>query len=558
MMDISTLKLEHIELFANVNTAAVHIFGVSPIQASQRKQRKIRKWVNATYIDSGDLPQELFSFVDNSKSDLEVMQFLSACSDFTDKQETLKMQAFKNVTSDFPEEVKQAFIHLYAEIEYCYNVETQENKIIIPLEDCHAFKRKLILYSPKENPLRKFDLLYFGDMQILKEANGYQLNCASENFDEEEPVSLSFFFDRADTETEIYRADRREFDDNPWDSLAFLAMDILDKNRLGAKYCNEKEIALLPLLKELRTLLHWMPEFDEETPNFEILKQYIKKHNLSHLIPLLDKFAKKKPASSFITGCLSNALNDAACENLWRELYELIADTQKEYADKILSYDQKKLQKIRLEIEECFQDLGYGGKYPTFSKKGKLKGIRLEESYNQSYFVVGDKNGRYIVQCRELLFSDMLHIQFICGTAFPKIGETITDIYSCCFNKKGRRIFKKLFWDAAEMDTLAQFVTIATKRAECTKLSKLETELLGNVAIPWQYYLTIFIFMGGLFAILFTVAMFLFFCLLTAILDGVGAMLEMISDIPWWLLFAMSFVGFGGAMTIVDVKAKTK
>ena len=255
---------------------------------------------------------------------------------------------------------------------------------------------------------------------------------------------------------------------------------------------------------------------------------------------------------------MSNALNDAKCESLWRELYELVADTQAEYTDKMLSYDQKKLNNIRSEIEECFHDLGYEGKYPTFVKKGALKGIRLEESYDQSYFVGREKYAQYMVECREILYGDMLHIQFICGTAFLKKSETVPDIYSCCFNKKGRRIFKKFLWDAAEMDALPQYVTIAAKRAECTKLNKKEKGLLGNTAGSWLYFALMFLFMGGMFAVLFTAAMFLFFCGLTAVLDGFGTMMEMIKEFPWWLMLVMSFVGFGGAMTIVDIKAKNK
>ena len=39
---------------------------------------------------------------------------------------------------------------------------------------------------------------------------------------------------------------------------------------------------------------------------------------------------------------------------------------------------------------------------------------------------------------------------------------------------------------------------------------------------------------------------------------GFSGILDMIKQMPWWLFFAISFVGFGGAMAIVDTKAKTK
>ena len=413
----------------------------------------------------------------------------------------------------------------------------------------------------KENFIDNFDLIGFSDAQIVKEENGYKLICVAENFEAETSVPIGIFFDQATTEIDVYRADRRDFNDNPWESLAFMASDILEKDYLGAKFFNQKEQDLMPLLKELRALSVWAPLYDEETPDFEILKQYLQKHNAIHLVPLIDKAGKRekgKLVNPLLFSRLTSKLNETSCESLWRELYELVVETQEGYTDKILSYNQTKLNKIRLQIEKKFHNLGYEGRYPTFSKKGAIKGIRLEESYNQSYFVGAEKNVEHIIECREFFNCDVLNIQFICGTALLKKGESITDIYSCCFNKKGRRLYKKFCWDAEDTDVLEQFITIATKKAECTKLNKKEKELLGNGTVSWQYFVSMFIFAGGLFAVLMTTATFLILCLVTAILDGFSGILDMIKQMPWWLFFAISFVGFGGAMAIVDTKAKTK
>ena len=561
-MDISKLDLNHIELFALAYSVAKDVFDVEPITATAKMKRKIRKWVKKTYISGNDLPDKVLRFVDDSKSDAEFIAFMAACDKYIAEQGTWKKQLFEKVAADFSDDVKNAFTLLFETTGYCELIENRGNQVILPLGDTCAYRRNLILHTSKENHIGDYNLLDFSDAQILKDEYGYRLICTAENYEEETSRPIAILFDYATTEVEIFRADRREFDDNPWESLGFLAIDILEKNLLGPEYFNQKELDIMPLLKELRALTVLAPHFyDEEMPDFENLKHYIMKHDLLHLIPLIDKIAKwdkKKPVSPFLLGRLSNALNDANCESLWCELYELVADTQAEYTDKMLSYDQKKLNNIRSEIEECFHDLGYEGKYPTFVKKGALKGVRLEESYNQSYFVGREKYAQYMVECREILYGDLLHIQFICGTAFLKKSETVTEIYSCCFNKKGRRIFKKFLWDAAEMDTLPQYVTIAAKRAECTKLTKREKELLGNTAGSWQYFALMFLFMGGMFAVLFTAAMFLICCLVTAISLGFGSIPEMIREMPWWQLFVFCFVGYGGAMTIVDIKAKNK
>jgi len=67
-----------------------------------------------------------------------------------------------------------------------------------------------------------------------------------------------------------------------------------------------------------------------------------------------------------------------------------------------------------------------------------------------------------------------------------------------------------------------------------------------------------FLFMGGMFAVFFTAAMFLFCCLVTAISLGFGSIPEMIEEMPWWQLFVFCFVAFGGTMTFIGIKANTK
>lgn len=560
-MDISKLDINHIELFGLAYSVARDVFDVEPIRATEKNQRRIRKWVNKTYLDDNDLPKKILAFIDDSKTDSEFIEFLAECSKHIEEHGSWKKQLFEKVAIDFSEDVRKAFIHLFETMQYCETIEKQESKILLTLDESDSYKRKLILHTSKENLIDNFDLFGFSDAQIVKEENGYKLICVAENFEAEKSVPISIYFDQATTEIDVYRADRRDFNDNPWESLAFMASDILEKDYLGVEYFNQKEQDLIPLLKELRALSVWAPLYDEETPNFEILKQYLQKHDAIHLVPLIDRIGKRekdKPVNPLLFSRLTSKLNETSCESLWRELYELVVETQEGYTDKILSYNQTKLNKIRLQIEKKFHNLGYEGRYPTFSKKGAIKGIRLEESYNQSYFVGAEKNVEHIIECREFFNCDVLNIQFICGTALLKKGESIIDIYSCCFNKKGRRLYKKFCWDAEDTDVLEQFITIAAKKAECTKPNTKEKELLGNGTVSWQYFVSMFIFAGGLFAVLMTAATFLILSLVDAIIFGLSDIPNMIKEMPWWLFFAISFVGFGGAMAIVDTKAKTK
>jgi len=560
-MDISNLDLNHIELFSIAYVAAKNVFNVEPVNATARKQRKIRKWVMKTYFRGIPLPKNVLNFVDTPQFDSAFIAFMAACAKQIDEHSAWKKQLLEKAIADFSEDVRKAFLDLFGEMAYCGVVEKQEGKIIFHLDNDLSCKRKLILHTSKENSLGEFDALDFGDAQILKENDGYKLIFVVEKYVDEMSIPTAIFFDRATTEIDICRADCRTFGSSPWETLSRVALSILDKGHLGDRYLNQKEQALLPLLKELQALSPWSP-FSEGKIDFEILKRYIRKHNLPHLIPLLDKYAARentgKPFNPFLFSRLNNKLNAADCEDLWRELYALVADTQEGYADETASCGQRKLNKIRRQIEECFHSLGYEGSYPTFRKYGAMKGIHLAESYNQSYFVGPEKNTAYIVQCEEFLNFNTLSVQFMCGTAFLKKGETVTDIYSCCFNKNGRRLFKSFSWDTGDMDTLPQFVTIAAKKAECTKLGKEETALLGIGKYSWQYFVTLFIFAGGLFATLMTAATFAILCLVTAIMDGISGIPEMLRQMPWWFFFVFSFLAFGLTMAIVDIKSKMK
>jgi hypothetical protein len=334
----------------------------------------------------------------------------------------------------------------------------------------------------------------------------------------------------------------------------------LDKEYLGSEYLNEKEQALIPLLTELRALSLWAP-IAEEMPSFEILKQYIRKHNLPRLIPLLEKYAIKKKGHSvrpLLFSKLSNKFNAAACEGLWRELYQLIASTQEGYADAVDTFSKRKRNRYKREIEECLHTLGYEGSYPTFRKKGAIKGLRTEQSYGQSYFIGREKNVAFLVHCKECMDGDVFNTQFLCGTALLKRKESIEDIYSCTFGKNGRRLFKLFFWNPESAGTPAQFAAIAAKRAECTKLSKDERKMLDCGMSFWGYFFLTCIFAGGLFATLMTAAAFLILSLVTVVTIGFSGIPEMLREMPWVFIFLFCFFGFGVSMAIVDTKARMK
>ncbi len=566
-MDITSLDLNDIEYFALAYSVAEQVFNVEPIKANSKKQKKIRKWLNKAYLAGFELSDNTWSFIDKSKTDSEVIEFLSECNTYINEQDTIKQKLFDKATTDFSEDVKEAFDYLFKTIDFCENIEILSDKMIIPLDSCDSYSRKLILHNCNKRDFGNFDFLNFKHSEIIREANSYKLTCTAESIEWDTAIPVSISFDYATVEISLYRADRTDFGLTPWDTLISIACDILSKRDLGDGYFNQKEIELMPLIKELSKLSAFSRLYVEESPSFEILKQYIRKHNLLKIIPLLNKATaeyKNLFSRQMHLIRLTNKLNDKACEKLWRELYELIVDSQQSYDDKILSYDQKLINKIRLQTENNFHKLGYEGKYPTFRKKGAIKGIKLEESYHQTYFVGLEKNVEHIVHCTENVYGGKLQLEFLCGTALLKKNESVTDIYSCCFNAKGRRLFKSIYLiedvdsDIDIFEQLEQYTQIAAKRAECIKLNKNELEFIGDDFVPWLNFLNILFFAGGLFGVLMTLAFIIMISVITAIEEGFSAVPETIGMVPWWLCFLFCALGFGIPMAIIDTKAKTK
>ncbi len=558
-MDVSKIDQNYIELFAFAYDVGAEAFGVEPIKAPLRKQKKIRRWVKKTYIDGEAFPKNVMAYVDDAVSDCDFFDFLSACSEKVEKYGTWKMQLFEKATADFSKDVKNAFLYLFEAMCYCDGIKEQPGKIIFSLDDSCAYSRTLILHTTSESTVGRFSTFSFSDAQILKADNGYKLIFTAEDTENETSEPVCIFFSHATVEIELFCADRREYSQSPWDTLAFTASDILDKGYLGDGYFNQREKDAMPLLRELGALSRWNVSKDEKLPSFEILHSYAEKYDLPQIISLINKITARRIEEKncyMLISRLCSKLNESKCEAMWRELFSLVSQTQEGYSDKVLCSCGEKLCGIRAEIEDRFHSLGYEGSYPNFRKKCAVNGVKIAESYGQSYFLCAEKNVEAIVHCIEHTYFDRLQLQFLCGTALLKKNETAEDIYSCCFNSNGRRLCKEVCTEQTDPDLLAEYIRIAAKRAECRSLTKKEKEHCGIVRPTWQFVLFVFLFTGGLFAALMTAASFLILCLVTVILDGPGELSEMIAQMPWWFFFALSFVGFGGAMAFVESRAK--
>ena len=559
-MDITKLNSQDINTVGSAYLFAKNYFSKDPITASPSRQKKIRKFIKKFSFSEVAFSEEVSSLISDTQSDAEFLKFAAECAEYITGQDELKKQRFEKAIKVFPEDMQKAFMNLYNKILSvdCQDIEKQGDKLTISFDETDVYKRKLILKTSEDIRIPDSGDLFFCNAELKESDSGYVLICNVNDYDNE--TADEFFeipFSSAETEIEIYNIDAVPFDSSPWEYLFSVAYMILKKRELGEKYFNEKEKELIPLLTELRNLYAYTPE-SERTSDFTILKEYMQKYGFTRLIPLFDKVIKRreKPLSqTFAINGLVNKLNNSKCEELWREIYEKIKASQKEYPPKIDFSKSERLSKIRKKIKNRFHEIGYEGEYPTFRKQGQIKGIKLESSYDISYFLLNEKHAEFIVECKETVRFGEPSVQFICGTALLKKGETATDIYSCCFNKNGKRLFKTEIWDNNNENAVIPFTEIAAKRAECIKLTKDEKLRLGK-NYSFGRFLFMFLFAGCLFAISMTLVAFILVCvIIAAVGDNI---FEIVNQVPWMLLFIFSFVGFGLPMAVADFKSQNK
>lgn len=200
--------------------------------------------------------------------------------------------------------------------------------------------------------------------------------------------------------------------------------------------------------------------------------------------------------------------------------------------------------------------LGYKGNYPNFYKDGEILRPHLAKSYETVYLVGREKNVKHIVYCFESCDKESLNIFLLCGTALLKKGEEATDIISCLFNAKGRRIFSGIsqyipFEDYEKnIDELNLFASAAAKKSELKKLSKKEKEVCGRITFDngCLYYLIL----GILFSLAFNICFFIFAFLLCLIFTSPKEAFDVMLSLPWLEAFLFASIAFAGATALTD------
>ncbi len=338
--------------------------------------------------------------------------------------------------------------------------------------------------------------------------------------------------------------------ENPWRHLSHIAIMILSKAESAPEGLNQKEKELVPLLRELSYFSGATELYFEWS--FPCLISYAEKHGHKNMVKALNG-VKKEKRSYLRAYSLSNTLSHFRYRPLWREIYEKIKNSQREYKDRALVTASPEMRfEYAQTVDRVMHSHGFTGAYPDYVKKDRTHGIISANSYGMSYIIGNEKNAVHRVHCVESYADDQrITVEFLCGTAFLKKGDSgeDADIHYCMFDSKGKTLFTVVRYDDVHT-TLEQAAEIAAKRATLKKLTAEQRKAISVTGVPPLFtFLFMFIFAGGAFSILFTLVI-LVLTVVSALIAGepVG---QMLGDIPWLFTIGFTWVVYGGAMGII-------
>lgn len=417
--------------------------------------------------------------------------------------------------------------------------------LVLEIPGCKSYRRQLTLCNASGLPEGDYVPLCFEDGELLRDGKDYILTGQTPPEVEDEQTPFAIRFSDAKAVSRVYRAGLSAAYDRAWDVLWDAAEQILYRADAEGPL-NEKERALLPLLREIYQLKPWA--FGKLTGRFPLLKERAARFGYQGLVRCIEKleagfFGKWKQLRF---NQLTLTINRLKYEPLWRELFEQITASQAEYPSCTeAECSPKLLKRVRDTVERLLHSYGYSGTYPDFYKREPLRGIHhtVPTPYFQDYIVGMHKNTVYRIHCQES-YCGGLRLTLLSGTELLRRGEEMGDIYSCMFNANGRRLLRETAWvtppdDAASLSKLERQLRIAVKRAELKKLDKDEQDRPApNLPGSSKKVLWTLLWLSGLWTAVWFVLFMPLASLGFALMTGdIRNFTEIISDPLWLPLF---------------------
>lgn len=551
MIDISTVKNEHLCLLSGMFLDATSLFG----DQWNNKHKKIRRWLVKNHKDSiEEFPSDIVALF-TPEADIETLfAFLKACNEYLTAHFKDLLGFTQKLTEAFPEEVHTALWQLTT----ADHLSIHQNKSVeILVDDTPAYRRTLILKDGQcSTPLSSERDYLFEAIAWDPAQNRYRLSFADIACD----CMLAVTFSQAEVRVEVFNATQYITNvRDPWELLCDILSSLCDKAKLSGQYCNAAEQALLPLAKEVIALSprpRYLPSPEKICvfPLFKALAAQHRQTKITSLLTQLEGVTYTSGRYEILLTKIREHLCKSSCEPLWRNIFAKVQASQVEYPIAASSaIPEEQLSETRATVQQLMERHGYTGTYPDFEKRNCLRGLHLVQSYDMLYFVCNERRTLHRVRCFEAIDDDDFCIHFLCGTALLRKQDDPGDIFSCLFNANGRQLFQQTKHDSAR-DNIEQSVSVAVKKAELRRLTKQERDRYNAAPSPrplLALFFFIFLFGGFFFGLLFTGIMALF----TAFIESLsgGNMLALFAEFPWLYCFAASGSLFGFFMALAMV-----
>lgn len=481
------------------------------------------------------------------------------CNGFYENKENI----FSYECNSFDEDVKDTFLRIADDDTYPFTLKKGNDLYIITDEET-SYKRTLILKNAKG---WKDEILENYSNFRITYNDSEEKYCFSGECDinSEEPEKFSINFENAQCQTDIFNAFDSLYFNCPWYIICEAAMSIKNKSEFLKESLNKSEQNLMPLIDEVAALYPYSEKTKKDL-SFQLLKETANKfafHNLTKDFEMIEHLDANDKNIHKHFQKLINTLCQSEYEPLWREIFDKLRDTQKEYPHRadILNKDNSIIE-TRREIQKLMELKGYSGTYPDFYKKGISGNVKIRENYGKSYYIGKNKPAEFFIHCTESYWlEEHFEINFICGTSFLKEG--VKDIYSCTFEDKKNRFFNDVSYyfslndEEDEPDNLETCVSVAVKTAECIKLNKSERSKYNNSApLTIEGFFGLYVLFSGVLSLVIILTMIVI-CIAVTVLFGLWRDIpEMLGEMPWWQLYLLSFVLIDGALLISEIKER--
>lgn len=555
MLDVTQLGESDLDTLTAIRNISEISFRIPRDRSSAGKRRKARKLLEKKCRNQfSALPTKIAEHL-NSLTDEEFFDFLKTCfNERLRRYRTERESGFEKLAR-FGEKVRLAAIEVTEND--TPSLEYRDGTVTIMVNE-GAFYIRLKLHGVTEFT-EDFNIenLYLAKFDYDEETGKYLF--VSDDID----GTIRFAFTEAEAEFLPYDAlGVRAISSSPWRTLSVACGRILRKVELAPELLCEREKELLPLIREISTLI-----FAEEDIKFDNLRAIAKKHGFKKIEKALSKIERKKNFKRKFDGTriLRKKLKHISNIKMWRELYDIIAESQKDYpkaTDIVLDVDE--VTAVRERVTKIFYDRGYSGVYPCFTKPLKPRKFLCFLSHGMHYIAFGEKRMQARVYFSESTIG-IPTLRVCSGTVFYRKNEFVDDFFSFAFDARGRRYYagSNITEFKSDNEELEKVVNIAAKKAEFEQLTKDEKEIDKRVPYhthypislrtDWKLLLFIILFCTVVGGGLFFIGMTMFSFLIEMIPQGFTAesISEFIKTFPLLYLAAMSFLGFGGLCGLI-------